>query len=204
MSWAPPCSAEKSKENADDTVREDNLTEHVGLSILGAEITQAKQQHKVLEKGTQRYSNWLKQEVRHQLLSLPWYTVFDNLEYSVNGYTVTLKGQVVNPSVKSDAEAAVKHIEGVEKVDNQIEVLPNSPLDNQIRFAEYRKIYSQPSLQRYGVGNLQSIHIIVKNGHVTFEGFVSSETDKNVAGLQANSVPNVFSVTNNLQLETSK
>ena len=164
----------------------------LSLSMLGAGITQAKQQRNAPEKGTQRYADWLKQEVRHQLLLLPWYTVFDNLQYSVNGYTVTLKGQVVNPSVKSDAEAAVKHIEGVEKVDNQI------------RFAEYRKIYSQPSLQRYGVGNLQSIHIIVKNGHVTLEGFVSSEADKNVASLQANSVPNVFSVTNNLQVESSK
>ncbi|HET6200978.1 MAG: BON domain-containing protein [Candidatus Acidiferrales bacterium] len=180
------------------------LLSMLALSVLGAGITQAKEQQNVPEKGTQRYADWLKQEVRHQLLLLPWYTVFDNLEYSVSGYTVTLKGQVVNPSVKSDAEAAVKHIEGVEKVDNQIEVLPNSPMDNQIRFAEYRKIYSQTSLQRYGVGNLQSIHIIVKNGHVTLEGFVSSAADKNVAGLQANSVPNVFSVKNNLQIETSK
>lgn len=180
------------------------LLSMLALSTLGVGIAQAKQQKNAPEKGTQRYADWLKQEVRHQLLLLPWYTVFDNLEYSVNGYTVTLKGQVVNPSVKSDAEGAVKHIEGVEKVDNQIEVLPNSPMDNQIRFAEYRKIHSQSSLQRYGVGNLQSIHIIVKNGHVTLEGFVSSAADKNVAGLQANSVPNVFSVTNNLQVETSK
>jgi hyperosmotically inducible protein len=180
------------------------LLSMLALSTLGVGIAQTKQQQNVPEKGTQRYADWLKQEVRHQLLLLPWYTVFDNLQYSVNGYTVTLKGQVVNPSVKSDAEAAVKHIEGVEKVDNQIEVLPNSGMDNQIRFAEYRKIYSQPSLQRYGVGNLQSIHIIVKNGHVTLEGFVSSEADKNVANLQANSVPNVFSVTNNLQVEPSK
>jgi len=179
------------------------------LSILvlppfAAGLAQAKQHQNPPEKGSQRYTAWLQQEVRHQLMLLPWYTVFDNLEYSVNGYTVTLKGQVVNPSLKSDAEAAIKHIEGVEKVINQVEVLPNSPMDNQIRFAEYRKIYSQPSLQRYGVGNLQSIHIIVKNGHVTLEGFVSSQMDKNVAGLQANSVPNVFSVTNNLQVENSK
>lgn len=158
----------------------------------------------VPERGTQRYQQWLQQEVRHQLLLLPWYTVFDDLEYSVNGYTVTLKGAVVNPVVKSDAESAVKHIEGVEKVDDQIEVLPNSPMDNQIRRAEYRKIYSQPSLSRYGIGNLQSIHIIVKNGHVTLTGVVSSEADKNVANIQANSVPNVFSVTNKLVVENSK
>jgi len=174
------------------------------LPLFASGITQARQRQNAPEKGSRRYTAWLQQEVRHQLMLLPWYTVFDNLEYSVNGYTVTLKGQVVNPSVKSDAEAAVKHIEGVGKVINEIEVLPNSPMDNQIRFAEYRKIYSQPSLQRYGVGNLQSIHIIVKNGHVTLEGFVSSQSDKNIAGLQANSVPNVFSVTNNLQVENSK
>lgn len=158
----------------------------------------------VPERGTQRYEQWLQQEVRHQLLLLPWYTVFDDLEYSVNGYTVTLKGAVVNAVLKSDAANAVKHIEGVEKVDDQIEVLPNSPMDNGIRRAEYRKIYSQPSLSRYGIGNLQSIHIIVKNGHVTLTGVVSSESDKNVANIQANSVPNVFSVTNKLVVETSK
>ena len=135
---------------------------------------------------------------------VPWYTVFDNLQYSVNGNEVTLSGQVVQPTVKADAENAVKHIEGVEKVNDQIEVLPTSPFDDQIRRAEYRAIYSQPNLQRYGVGNLQSIHIIVKGGHVTLEGVVDSQQDKDAANIYANSVPNVFSVENHLTLTGSK
>lgn len=153
------------------------------------------------QKGSQNYEAWLHQEVRHQLMLLPWYTVFDQLAYSVNGYTVTLTGAVVNPTLKSDAQNAVKRIEGVEKVVNQIQILPDSPMDNQIRRAEYRKIYSQPSLSRYGIGNLQSIHILVDNGHVTLTGYVDSEADKNVANIQANSVPNVFSVKNDLMVQ---
>ena len=176
----------------------------LALASSGLGATQKNHPSGIPERGTPRYEQWLQQEVRHQLLLLSWYTVFDDLEYSVDGYTVTLKGAVVNPVLKSDAENAVKHIEGVEKVDNQIEVLPNSPMDNEIRRAEYRKIYSQPSLSRYGIGNLQSIHIIVKNGHVTLTGFVNSESDKNVANLEANSVPNVFSVTNKLVVQKSE
>jgi hyperosmotically inducible periplasmic protein len=126
------------------------------------------------------------------------------LEYSVNSYSVTLKGDVINPTLKSDAENAVKRIEGVETVDNQIQILPNSPMDNQVRRAEYRKIYSQPSLSRYGIGNLQSIHILVNNGHVTLTGYVDSQSNENVANIQANSVPNVLSVTNGLVVRSSK
>jgi hyperosmotically inducible protein len=150
------------------------------------------------QRGTRNSDEWLKKEVRHELLTLPWYSVFDNLAYSVNNGEVNLFGQVVNPTLKSDAENAVKHIEGVEKVNNQIEVLPTSPMDDQIRRAEYRAIYGQDLLSRYGVGNLQSIHIIVKNGHVTLEGFVDSQQDKDAATLYAKSVPNVFSVDNHL------
>ena len=150
------------------------------------------------QKGARNSDEWIKKEVRHELLTLPWYSVFDYLAYSVNGNEVTLLGQVVQPTLKSDAENAVKHIEGVEKVNNQIEVLPTSPMDDQIRRAEYRAIYSQDLLSRYGVGNLQSIHIIVKNGHVNLEGFVDSQQDKDDATLYAKSVPNVFSVDNHL------
>ena len=156
------------------------------------------------QKGARTTNGFLMREVRHELLLVPWYTVFDNLQYSVNGNEVTLSGQVVQPSLKSDAENAVKHIEGVEKVNNQIEVLPVSSFDNQIRRAEYRAIYSQPNLQRYGVGNLQSIHIIVKGGHVTLEGTVASQQDKDAAEIYAKSVPNVFSVDNHLTVEGSK
>jgi hyperosmotically inducible protein len=142
----------------------------------------------------------IKREVGHELALLPWYSVFDNLSYSVSGYKVTLMGQVVRPSLKDDAEAAVKHIEGVESVDDKIEVLPLSPNDDQIRRAEFRTIYSKPTLQRYAEGNVQQIHIIVKNGNVTLEGAVASQADKDAANLYANTVPGVFSVTNNLQV----
>lgn len=174
------------------------------LALAASSGAVAQNQKNPPQKGTERYEAWLQQEVRHQLLLLPYYTVFDQLGYSVNGYTVTLTGAVVNPTLKSDAEGAVKHIEGVEKVDNQIHVLPNSPMDNQIRRAEYRKIYSQATLSRYGLGNLQSIHILVENGHVTLTGYVDNETDKNVANIQANSVPNVFSVKNDLVVQNPK
>jgi hyperosmotically inducible protein len=106
--------------------------------------------------------------------------------------------------VKTDAENAVKRIEGVEKVDDQIEVLPPSPMDDQIRRAEYRAIYSQGSLTRYALGSLQSIHIIVKGGHVTLEGYVDTEADKNAAGIYANGVTGVFSVINNLTVTDGK
>lgn len=140
-------------------------------------------------------------EVRHQLVMLPRYSVFDMLEYSVSGGHVTLKGAVVTPTLKSDAEAAVKSVEGVDSVDNQIEVLPLSPDDDQIRHAEFRAIYSEPSLQRYAEGAVQAIHIIVKNGHVTLEGAVANEGDKDIANIRANGVPNVFSVTNDLVVD---
>ena len=143
-------------------------------------------------------------EVRHELLMLPWFGVFDNIAYKVDGYTVTLLGQVVRPSLKSDAENVVKHIEGVEKVDNQIEVLPTSPMDDGLRLRLYREIYGYPALEKYALGVQKPIRIIVKNGHVTLEGVVDSEADKNLAGLRANSVPGIFSVTNNLRVESSK
>jgi len=144
----------------------------------------------------------LTKEVRHQLLLLPYYSVFDNLMFKVEGDKVTLLGQVVRPTLKSDAEAAVKGIEGVASVDNQIEVLPVSPMDDQLRRAVYRTIYGDTGLSKYGWSALPSIHIIVKNGHVTLEGVVDSESDKNLANLRANGVPNVFSVTNNLNISS--
>lgn len=139
-------------------------------------------------------------EVGHQLRMLPYIGVFDNLSYRVDGYNVTLLGQVVRPVSKSDAESAVKHIEGVEHVDNQIEVLPPSPFDDGIRRRLYRAIYGYPGMQKYALGVMKPIRIIVKGGHVTLEGVVDNEGDKNIAGIRANGVPNVFSVTNNLQV----
>ncbi len=139
-------------------------------------------------------------EVRHELLMLPWFGVFDDIAFQVNGDTVTLLGQVVRPVTKSDAENAVKHIEGVDHVVNKIEVLPTSPMDDQLRLALYRAIYGFPSLEKYALGVQKPIRIIVNNGHVTLEGVVDSQGDKDTAGIRANSVPGIFSVTNNLQV----
>lgn len=144
----------------------------------------------------------LEREVRHELVLLPFYGVFDNLEFKVEGYNVTLLGQVTRPTLKTDAERAVKRIEGVESVDNRIEVLPVSPNDERIRLAVYRAIYGHASLDRYALRAIPTIHIIVKNGNVTLEGVVATEADKNIAGLQANGVAGVFSVKNNLRVET--
>jgi len=140
----------------------------------------------------------LTREIRHQLLLLPNYSVFDNLQFKIDGDKVTLLGQVARPSLKSDAEHAVKSLEGVARVDDQIEVLPTSPMDDQLRRAVYHAIYGENALWRYGMSALPSIHIIVNNGNVTLEGVVDNDTDKNLANLRASQVPNVFSVKNNL------
>jgi hyperosmotically inducible protein len=147
--------------------------------------------------------NRLARQVRHELVTLPYYNLFDNLAFRIDGSTVTLLGQVVKPTLKSSAENVVKNIEGVTQVNNEIEVLPLSPNDDRIRKAEYRAIYSQPALNQYALCAVPPIHIIVKNGHVTLEGAVANEGDKNIAGVQANSVPGVFSVTNNLRVDQS-
>jgi len=149
------------------------------------------------------YETWLTKEVRHELVMLPFYSVFDNLQYKVEGGKVTLLGQVTNPTLKDDAQRAVKHIEGVETVDNQIKVLPPSPNDDRIRRAAFRAIYSSPSLDMYALRSVPTIHIIVDRGHITLEGSVARETDKNIAGIQANTVTGAFSVTNNLRVDNS-
>lgn len=144
----------------------------------------------------------LVQEVRHQLVMLPYYTVFDDLGFRVNGSTVTLLGQVTRPVLKNDAEGVVKNVEGVTQVVNEIEVLPLSPMDDQIRRAMLRTIYGDPQIgTRYGNQALPSIHIIVKNGNVRLEGVVANEFDKNLINVRARSVPNVFAVDNQLQVE---
>jgi hyperosmotically inducible periplasmic protein len=144
-------------------------------------------------------------EVRHELLMLPYFGVFDYIAFKVDGSsgTVTLLGQVVRPTLKSDSENVIKHIEGVEKVDNQIEVLPTSPMDDRLRIRLFRAIYQYPALQKYELGVQKPIRIIVKNGHVNLEGVVDNDADKNIAGVRANSVSGVFSVTNNLQVSPS-
>lgn len=147
-----------------------------------------------------RATERITKEVRHELLMLPYFGVFDYIAYKVNGYNVTLVGQVSRPTLKSDAGNVVKRIEGVENVDNQIEVLPTSPNDDRLRQSLFRAIYNYGPLQKYAMGVQKPIRIIVKNGNVTLEGVVDNETDKNIANIRANGVSGVFSVKNNLQV----
>lgn len=145
----------------------------------------------------------LVREVRHELVLLPYYSLFDELGFKVDGDTVTLEGAVVRPTLKSDAERVVKNIPGVSKVVNNIEVLPASPMDDQIRRAVYRALFSEPSLSRYSESAVPSIHIIVKNGNLTLTGIVDNESDKNMANIRARGVPNVFSVKNDLVVKAA-
>jgi hyperosmotically inducible protein len=139
--------------------------------------------------------------VRHELVMLPFYNVFDNLAFRVDGDTVTLSGQVSRPVLKGDAEAVVRQVAGVREVRNEIEVLPLSGFDNRIRLAALRAVYGHSVLNRYALGSQPAIRIIVNNGNLTLEGVVASEMDRNVAYLAANGVFGVFSVTNNLRRE---
>jgi osmotically-inducible protein OsmY len=140
-------------------------------------------------------------KVRHELVMLPYLNVFDDISFRVDGGTVTLFGEVTQPILKKDAENVVKKVEGVARVQNQIEVLPLSGFDDGIRLRTARAIYGYTPLQRYGMGTQPSIHIIVKNGNVTLTGFVSNDTDKQMVFLRANGVPGVFAVNNQLQIE---
>ena len=162
----------------------------LGSAVLGQQVAEPS------ARATERITR----EVRNELLMLPYFGVFDNIAYKVDGYNVTLMGQVSRPTLKSDAENVVKKIEGVEHVDNKIEVLPTSPNDDRLRLALFQAIYGYPPLQKYALGVQKPIRIIVKNGHVTLEGVVDNEGDKNIANIQANAVSGVFSVTNNLQV----
>jgi hyperosmotically inducible protein len=143
----------------------------------------------------------LEKEIRHELVMLPYFSVFDNLAFKVDGDRVILLGQVTRPTLKKDAERAVEHVEGIDRVSNLIEVLPLSPMDDQIRRAEYRAIYGFGPLQRYSLNPVAPIRIIVKNGNVSLEGVVANQAEKNMAGIRANGVFGVFSVTNNLRVE---
>jgi hyperosmotically inducible protein len=143
-------------------------------------------------------------EVRHKLLMLADFGVFDNIAFRLNGYDVTLLGQVTRPTLKSDAERVVKKIEGVERVENRIQVLPVSSLDDRLRRDLFRAIYGYGPLQHYGVGSNRPIHIVVNHGHVTLEGVVDRQADKDMAGLRANGVFGVFSVHNNLVVPGKK
>jgi osmotically-inducible protein OsmY len=153
--------------------------------------------------GPQRMQDRVSREVFHELVTLPQLTIFDNLQYKVDGNKVTLMGQVRDAILKDSAEKRVKSIEGVESVNNQIEILPASGNDDRIRREVARALFNDDRLFRYSMGSVPPIHIIVKNGHVTLQGVVNSEADKNEANIRANSVPGVFSVDNNLQVQKS-
>jgi hyperosmotically inducible periplasmic protein len=165
------------------------------LAVAGVRAQSTGDRH-VSQKGEDRISR----EVRHELVTLPYYSVFDDLAYKVEGDAVTLFGAVTRPTLKSDAENAVKKIEGVSRVTNNIEVLPVSPNDDQIRRAVYRAIYSQPGLDMYSLRAVPTIHIIVKNGNVTLTGAVANQGDKERANIAANGVSGVFSVKNDIQV----
>jgi hyperosmotically inducible protein len=162
-----------------------------GTVLAGAQETQ----------GDQRMQDRINREVRHELVMLPQFSIFDNLAYKVDGNTVTLFGQVRNAVLKDEAQNAVKHIEGVEKVNNQIEILPPAPNDDRIRRQVAHAIFNDPRLFQYAIQSTPPIHIVVKSGHVSLEGMVRSQGDKDAAGMSANGVPGVFSVQNNLQVE---
>lgn len=166
------------------------------LALLGLVTIAARPQ----DPANSREEKGLTREVYHQLELLPRLSVFDNIGFAVNGNSVTLSGEVTQPVKKSDAESAVKSVEGVGNVQDNIKVLPLSPNDERLRQQEFKAIYSFPSLQKYAWYSVQSIHIIVDNGHVTLEGMVDNEADKDAANVRANSVPGVFSVTNKLQV----
>jgi hyperosmotically inducible protein len=154
--------------------------------------------------GQEKLQQRINREVYHRLIMLPQLTIFDHLAYKVDGSDVTLMGQVRNAFIKDAAASTVKKIEGVEKVKNEIEILPPSPNDDRIRRQVARAIFNDDRLFPYSMGAVPPIHIIVKGGHVTLVGMVNSQTDKNEAGLRANGVPGVFSVKNDLQVENKE
>jgi hyperosmotically inducible protein len=177
----------------------------IAIATLAAASLMAQTQHNDPYVSGPANEPKMAQEIRHQLVMLPYYSIFDDLAFQVNGDTVTLLGAVTRPTLKSDAANVVKRIEGVTQVNNQIEVLPLSPMDDQIRLATFRAIYGDPQIgTRYGNRALPSIHIIVKNGNVTLEGVVANEGDKNLINIRASGVPNVFKVNNNLVVESSR
>ena len=173
----------------------------VAILLTGISVAQSGGQQAA---GAQRMQDRITREVRHELVMLPQLTIFDNLQYKVNGGTVTLMGQVRNAVLKDEAQDAVKKIEGVDQVNNQIEILPTSGNDDRIRMQVAHALFGNDSpLFRYSMGALPPIHIIVKNGHVTLEGVVDSQSDKDLAKMRANGVPGVFSVDNHLMVEKS-
>ena len=173
-----------------------------GALVLAASVAAAAPSE---QAGQRAAYEQLAKKVRKELVTLPWYGVFDNLAYEINGSTVTLSGQVVQPSTRKDAERRVRRLAGVERVVNNIEVLPLSSFDDSIRVSAYRSLFGWNSpLHRYGLGVNPSVHIVVDRGHLTLEGVVSTEGDRRLAYMLVNSIPGVFSVKNNLRAESER
>jgi len=193
----------------------------LGLALLTPSVLP--QEEAATPDAKQQATLKLAEQVRKQIVMQPQYSVFDYLHFAIKGDTVILRGKVSRPTLKSGVENAVKRIEGVSQVTNEIEVLPTSPNDDRLRAAVYASIYGYAPLQRYtsnrggprgvpsvaraagGITNdpplgFHAIHIIVENGNVTLTGAVDSDTDLAMAGMRANSVPGVFSVDNDLQV----
>jgi len=166
----------------------------IAVPSLPAQPTSSPQSQKTEEK----YPSALSREIHHQILMLPFYSVFDFVTFTLQNNKVTLSGQVLRHNLKDQAEAAVKSLEGVDSVVNNIVVLPVFPPDDDLRRAIYRAVYEDPALARYGIPAVPGIHIIVKNGNVVLEGCVDSLSDKNLAALRAGTVANVLGVKNNL------
>jgi hyperosmotically inducible protein len=172
-----------------------------GLGVMGTAFAVDQASQTVVSSGDTRFEQRLSGEVRHELAMIPQFTIFDNLAYRVDGGTVTLSGQVRDAIVKDSAEKRIKRLEGVTRVDNQIEILPASFNDDRIRRQVARAVFNDARLSTYAIQPVPPIHIIVKNGHVNLEGVVRTQTDKDDAFIRANGVPGVFSVQNNLQVE---
>src|SRR6266536_100980 len=169
----------------------------LGLGMMASAFSFSAQSAMASTRGTEA----IDKQVKHELNMLPYVNVFDYMAFTVDAdNTVTLTGEVTNPVLKSDAGNVVKRIQGVERVDNQIQVLPVSLMDDGLRRRLYRTIYGYPALQKYALGVNKSIRIIVDGGHVTLMGMVDSEMDKNIAGMRANGVPGIFSVDNQLRV----
>lgn len=170
---------------------------HIFAAILTLSLTLSA---KTQSSGNQQFEDRINRQVHHELVMLPQLTIFDNLAYKVDGTSVTLLGQVRTAVLKDAAAGAVKRIEGVTQVDNEIVILPPSPNDDRIRRQVARTLFHDARLFPYSLGTVPPIHIIVSGGHVTLEGVVNNQGDKNVAGIRANEVAGVFSVKNDLQV----
>lgn len=177
----------------------DNKIKHFAMTLLVAGATLLPLPAAV--PGPHPVDERMQRNVRKELIMMPFLSIFDNLSYRVSDDTVYLYGQVIRPTLRSEAENRVKRLEGVTRVVNQIEVLPLSPFDDRLRYAVARAVYGQPAMNRYALGANPSIRIIVKNGNVTLEGYVNDTGSRDIAFLQANGVPGVFSVTNHLRVE---